>query len=177
MLAFWPFSWFYIKAVTCENPWRFAPCYALHLIPSLIGLAVRLIALTHQTTITVVFGEASLEMFNALVVTVALLIFLSSLAWFIQMGVYVLISLNRLFRYRSRLKDVFATTEGSELNWQLSQAIALRIFWVLSVLDIFETQGFWTLSLENIVNIGLMLMLALWSVRQCPAPILCTSLI
>lgn len=91
--------------------------------------------------------------------------------------IYALLILQRLRRYRSRLKDLFASTEGRELAWAWWLTAAVFVFWAFNLMSVLATELnavfsdtglFESLSAAVFVRFGLMWSIALWGARQRP---------
>ncbi|MEM1078887.1 MAG: helix-turn-helix transcriptional regulator [Pseudomonadota bacterium] len=91
--------------------------------------------------------------------------------------VYAMLILRRLRRYRSRLKDLFASTENRELAWAWWLTSAVVVFWSFNIIAIAvsllapDWPGatlFDSLLAAIVVNYVLLWSIAVWGTRQNP---------
>lgn len=97
--------------------------------------------------------------------------------FYVLVPVYVVLILRRLRRYRTRLKDLFASTEGRELAWAWWLTAAVCVFWLFNLMAILATElalsfpgvGLLdSLTAAILVRFGLIWSIALWGTRQRP---------
>lgn len=110
--------------------------------------------------------------------TIALLgLYGATVLFYALVPIYVFLILRRLRQYRSRLKELFASTEGRELAWAWWLAAAVFIFWIFNLLGIIATElqlSFPGVAMLDslvaaiIVRFALMWSIALWGTRQRP---------
>ena len=91
--------------------------------------------------------------------------------------IYAVLILQRLRRYRSRLKDLFASTESRELAWAWWLAAAVVMFWAFNSIAILASvfdlrfpgaNMFESLLAAILLRYVLMWSIALWGTRQKP---------
>ncbi|MEP3892788.1 MAG: AraC family transcriptional regulator [Litorimonas sp.] len=170
----WPMFWFYIEGLTQETRWRFNQRHVLHLIPSLFGLlAAGLVALLPQTTRLSFFGEDDPILITPLAVIAMIFLALVIVIWFFQLIIYTILGLRRLFKYRRRLKDVFASTENKELTWLFVLFSCLGLTCIYAILNsffpsLYELGGPFSAVWEELVLMSFLFALAVWGLRQSP---------
>jgi len=142
-LAMGPLLWFYVKGLTSESRWHYSRNNALHLAPFLFGMALVLfdvfifdVGQIKKDPEAYWAGIGALEKtYTSIVLT------LWGFAWMIlrvQPFVYLFLIVKRLSKYRSRLKDVYASIEDRDLGW-------LNYYLVIFA-------GVWTIVLVTIIN-------------------------
>jgi len=101
----------------------------------------------------------------------------ATILFYALVPIYAVLILNRLKQYRSRLKDLFASTEERELAWAWWLATAVIIFWafnlVTTLAELFGLTGPGTVTLDMllpaiVVHYVLIWSIALWGTRQRP---------
>lgn len=110
--------------------------------------------------------------------TIALLgLYGATVLFYALVPIYAVLILRRLRQYRSRLKELFASTEGRELAWAWWLAAAVFIFWIFNSLGIIATElqlsfpgvaMLDSLAAAIIIRFALMWSIALWGTRQRP---------
>ncbi|WP_424973773.1 helix-turn-helix transcriptional regulator [Dinoroseobacter sp. S124A] len=97
--------------------------------------------------------------------------------FYVLIPIYAVLILGRLRRYRTRLKDLFASTEGRELAWAWWLTAAVCVFWLFNLMAILATElalsfpgvGLLdSLTAAILVRFGLIWSVALWGTRQRP---------
>lgn len=168
--------WLYVRGLTSEEDPARVPRLYLHIVPPVLVGLLTLSLLAMPTDLGV--GELDPEdprMERA--VLIALAVLLGDLLFKILIAVYLVLIVRRLRTYRSRLKDVFASTENRELTWIWVLSAALAGFWVASVavsLSIWAgiiTETEINASMRGIVSLAMLVLywvLGLWGVRQRP---------
>jgi len=108
---------------------------------------------------TAYFVGASYQIYALLTVTV-------------QWLTYLILSARRLIRYRARLKDVFASTEGKELRWVAGIIGLCGAYWLLGFvlmgLDLYGAVITPMEVPEYVLNLLVGGILAIWGLRQRP---------
>lgn len=169
VLLVWPAFWFYIEGITSETRWHFQSRHFYHLSPALLGVVVLvLLALWPQTTRqSFLVSDEDIVVTNLTIVTLVLLLLLV-LVWSGQGIYYVVRSLTRLFSYRRRLRDTFASTENRELTWLIVVFSFFTLTLTLGLIDLFAEQQIPPQEWESFFNFILLLVFAAWSLRQAP---------
>lgn len=121
MLA--PLFWLYVRGLTTEGSlsdvrYRFA-----HLLPVLFGVAVLILFYLLPLEVHEAFerGEDPAHpLANAAVYSIWAL----TIVFYVQVGIYLFMTIRLLTSYNTRLKDLFASTENRELYW---------VWWIMLV--------------------------------------------
>lgn len=107
-----------------------------------------------------------------------------NILFYAMVPTYAVLILRRLRRYRSRLKDLFASTERRELAWAWWLAIAIIVFWLFNltvfIATIFELKLPGLGMLESLIaailfRYALFWSIAIWGTRQRPGIVLPAS--
>jgi AraC-like DNA-binding protein len=97
--------------------------------------------------------------------------------FYVLVPIYAVLILRRLRSYRSRLKDLFASTERRELTWAWWLATVVLVFWTFNIIGIIASAFdlrfpgaamFDSLLAAILVRYLLMWSIALWGLRQRP---------
>ncbi|WP_415401511.1 helix-turn-helix transcriptional regulator [Tateyamaria sp. SN3-11] len=109
-------------------------------------------------------------------VTIALL-WTVTLVFYALVPLYTFLTVRLLLSYRTRLKDLYASTEGRELRWIWCLTGAVSFFWVVNLLGIladavgapvWTQDAHATFYVSAIAQIALFWVIAIWGVRQQP---------
>lgn len=173
MASVTPLIWLYVWILTAEDdalPKRFLPHL---LVPG--GAFLTLLAIVVYQVISEfrIFGLTEDRMTGAAQAINLSYWFLEYIAIRLQWGIYILLIYIRLVAYRSRLKDLFASTEKRELRW-IAVVIGISAsYWILSLisalLSIFvpDYGGLPTL-VHYVLNLIVQTIVAIWGLRQRP---------
>ena len=163
-----PSIWLYVRALTSEEPSRFNMKDAWHLLAFGIGLVVSLLLLVSPFDVRhQIIGDGDGEdTSQVFFLTLAMLTLM--LTWIAQTAIYVLKILFRLTRYRSRLKDLFASTEGRELNWISWVVTLLAINFFIVVMDMFFAVSPAISTVSDTFDFAMVWILSLWGLRVTP---------
>ncbi|MGJ8529888.1 helix-turn-helix domain-containing protein [Maritalea sp.] len=167
-----PFFWFYVYALTASDQKR-PPHLYLHLILPIFALASALAYPFLPTELQLgLFSDVG-EIVNGWPLVFAATVGLLSLAVYPQMGIYIFLIMRRLFSYRRRLKDVYASTEQHELNWILVIGLLALVFWLFEIFGVLSVFGVsyvaFSPALFSFVGLALFVAASLWGLRQRPA--------
>lgn len=163
-----PSLWLYVRGLTSEAPGHLRRCDLLHFIPSLVAACIAGVLLSAPTNVQeTIIGDAQGESTRLVKLLTVLLIGLM-LLWSFQVAVYVLAILRRILKYRARLKDVFASTEGRELRWLVWLIVLLVLSALILIPDfLFGLPGPFAL-VPLFLDLVLFWFLAVWGLRQKP---------
>lgn len=166
-----PLFWLYVYRLTADDQRR-PPRLWLHLL--LPGLALATAVLTFATPaeqFIPLAADTSAEPEGWALVPL-LLIVLVAILTYPQMGLYLWLIIRRLLRYRSRLRDVYASTERHEISWIIVIGLLMSLFWGGAGIGIVVIllHGDQALPEAPFAALGLALFAAaaLWGVRQRP---------
>lgn len=164
-----PSLWFYVRGLTSESELAIGRRDLLHFIPFLISVVLCTILLTTPVSVraTIIGNAEGPHTLLTNILTGALLALM--LTWSMQLVVYITAVLRRIIHYRDRLKDLFASTEGRELQWIVWFVVILSLSMLIFIPDFvfgFPAEfSFIPLTLD----IALFWFLAVWGLRQMPA--------
>ena len=168
--------WAYVRALTTEGPTERIPKLWYHVIPIIFVLA------SFWSLLFLPDGFAEVELDDddprALgFVVIALAVLLADVVFKAMIATYIYLIIRRLMAYRTRLKDVFASTENRELTWiwvilicmafYLCVNIALTVS-VLSGLFAEDTYDTWLPTLNSTALLALFWAIGVWGLRQRP---------
>ncbi len=167
-----PALWLYVRGLTSETQIHISLRDFGHFIPFMIAvLACSLLLFSPSSTRNQIIGDGD-GTSTLWIITLTLMILLIVLLYAGQIIFYTVALIRRISRYRSRLKDVFASTEGRELHW-ISWMIALLVLTVLIVIpDMFLGFPEPIRFIPSAFDVGLFLFLAVWGLRQMPGFVL-----
>ncbi|MEL6666847.1 MAG: AraC family transcriptional regulator [Pseudomonadota bacterium] len=164
-----PSIWLYVRALTSEYTLRFSMRDSWHLLPFGIALIISLFILSSPFEIRhELLGDGEpTDSLQVILLAVALLTLLFT--WVVQTTIYVFKIYIRLTRYRTRLRDIFASTRGRELHW-ISWVVTLLVINLLSV----GTEMFYVMTpaigiLTDTFDFALVWIFSLWGLRATPA--------
>lgn len=167
-----PALWFYVRGLTSETRLVLTKSDGKHFIPFVLGaIACSLLLFSPAPIRNQIIGDGE-EPDTALIIAITLMIVFIMFMWAGQVIIYIVALLRRISTYRTRLKDVFASTEGRELRWIVWMIVLLvaTIFIILPDLFIgFPDPISFIPSVFNVILIGF---LSIWGLRQMPGFIL-----
>ena len=180
MLLLPPCFWFYARGLTSEKKWHIADESRWHWLMPGLGVLVAVFALLLPDDLLYqmlvlgddeVLGERQ-GLLPFLLQGMLLLTFCLVLGWTLQSGLYFVKTVQLLNRYRSRLKDIFASTEDREIHWLTWLLVAVGIVWLGTAINLVVDNLFFNTHLDALwVNLIVLLMvwsLSIWGVRQKP---------
>ncbi|ABD54472.1 helix-turn-helix domain-containing protein [Jannaschia sp. CCS1] len=168
--------WVYVRALTTEGQTERIPKLPYHVIP------IVLVVLAFWSLLFLPDGFADTELEDddprlLGFVAIALAVMLADIAFKAMVATYIYLIIRRLMAYRTRLKDVFASTENRELTWIWVILICMAVYLSVSIAftasivsGVFaeETQETWLPTLNGIALLGLFWALGVWGLRQRP---------
>ncbi|SPH22802.1 Arabinose operon regulatory protein [Ascidiaceihabitans donghaensis] len=170
-LCFTPFLWFYVFTLTSTSQSRPNRLFAHMLLPLLAVIAGLAVAWLPADLQAGVFDDDLILSLGWPVVFIVV-IGLLELAIHVQIAVYLFWIIRRLVQYRQRLKDVYASTEQTELNWIFMIGTLALLFWVAQILDLNNVLGLWPNALPtaffSVLGLAVFLTITLWGLRQQP---------
>ncbi|WP_299409965.1 AraC family transcriptional regulator [uncultured Roseobacter sp.] len=110
-------------------------------------------------------------------VVIALAVLLADFVFRAMIATYIYLIIRRLLAYRTRLKDVFASTENRELTWIWVILICMVVYFCVSIAFTVsivsgfvaeEAHGTWLPTLNAFALLGLFWALGVWGLRQRP---------
>lgn len=161
-----PALWFYIKALTAEQPWRFKGADGWHVLPlGFAGLlAVLIQSLSYEQQQLLFFSEASDVTGYTLLVAI---VFLAAvLLWLGQSCFYLWLMLSRVRSYRQKLRQVFAEDSGKRLAWLEMLVLLLLFSWSYAVLNLMLAERLNSVWLSD-AAVLFCLLLVMWLVAWC----------
>ncbi|MEP3785345.1 hypothetical protein [Ascidiaceihabitans sp.] len=139
-LCFTPFLWFYVFTLTSTSQSRPNRLFVHMLLPLLAVIAGLAVAWLPADLQAGVFDDDLILSLGWPVVFIVV-IGLLELAIHVQIAVYLFWIIRRLIQYRQRLKDVYASTEQTELHWIFVIGTLALLFWVAQILDLNTVLG------------------------------------
>ncbi|WP_299500158.1 AraC family transcriptional regulator [uncultured Roseobacter sp.] len=167
--------WLYVRRLT-EDPTRpHDPVKSgWHLTPVIFAIFVYLFVLTQQATL----GVPSLDAYAlALQGTTVALLWCVTLVFYALVPIYAVLTVRLLLSYKTRLKDLYASTEGRELRWIWCLTAAVAFFWAFNLASIlaeafgdfdWTTTGAGSFYFGAFAQIALLWIIAVWGIRQKP---------
>ncbi|MGC1503502.1 MAG: AraC family transcriptional regulator [Sulfitobacter sp.] len=170
-----PLFWLYIRGLTSEDGNRNIRYISLHLFP--IGLAVFVYVLFLMLPDGAAEQLEQGEVTAQSAVFVLYCLFALLILFYTQIAVYLVMSIRLLTAYKTRLKDLFASTEDRELTWLWWISGAAGIYWAFSTLQLvtalfdirmLQLDMETSIYITAIFTVPFMWIIALWGLRQQP---------
>ncbi|MEL7213502.1 MAG: helix-turn-helix transcriptional regulator [Pseudomonadota bacterium] len=168
--------WVYVRALTTEGQPNAIPKLRYHVIPIvLVVLAFWSLLFLPDGFAETEFDENDPGMPGYILIALAAL--LADFVFKAMVATYIILIARRLMAYRTRLKDVFASTENRELTWIWVILVCMVFYFLanvaftLSVLSGFFTESAyetWIPTLHSFALLGLFWALGIWGLRQRP---------
>jgi len=171
IVALAPLFWLYVDALTREThtPWRHL---RLHFAPALFAGAVALPYLLLPMDVLDDGPIAPEVDFAGLATVVGYALLALTVFFHLQIAGYVVAVLRRLYTYRRRLKDLFASTDTRELRWINALALIMGLYWLVTTLGLAATllgkQVPNTDASGTLTGVAVLWCTALWGIRQKP---------
>ena len=168
--------WVYVRALTTEGQMERIPNLHYHVIP----MALVLVSFWSILLLPEGFAEATLDdddLRTLGILAIALAALLADLLFKAMIATYIYLIIRRLLAYRTRLRDVFASTENRELTWIwvilfsmaaylfVNIAFTVLVLWGAFSEDIHDT---WVSTLNAVALLGLFWAIGVWGLRQRP---------
>lgn len=164
-----PSIWLYVRALTSEQPLRFSIRDSWHLLAFGIGIIVSVLLLSSPFEVRhEVIGDGEVSD-SGQIVFLTLAVLTLMLTWIIQTAIYVVKIFVRLTRYRMRLKDVFASTEGRELHWISWVVTLLVINFLIVITDMFFSVSPAVSVISDTFDFAMVWILSVWGLRVTPS--------
>lgn len=164
-----PSLWFYVRGLTSESELTIDKKDLLHFVPFLISVVLCTILLTTPVSVrsTIIGNADGPHTLLTNILTGALIGVM--LTWSLQLVVYLTAILRRIIRYRGRLKDLFASTEGRELQWVVWFIVILSLSMLIFIPDLIFGFPVELTFIPLTLDVVLFWFLAVWGLRQMPA--------
>lgn len=166
-----PLFWVYVHRLTSADQRLPRRLWVHLLIPGLALVTALMILAVPVDLMEAMADDQPVEPELWALVPLLLLIALALLVY-PQMGVYLWLIVRRLIRYRTRLRDVYASTERHEMSWIIVIGLLMSLFWGGAGIGIVATLlgGDYAVPESPFAALGLALFAAaaLWGVRQRP---------
>lgn len=167
-----PALWFYVRGLTAEAPIYLSRRDMKHFIPFIIGTAVCSVLILSPPSIrNQIIGDGD-GPDTAWIFFITLMIVFIMIMWAAQVIGYIIALLRRISNYRTRLKDIFASTEGRELKWMVWMIVLLVLTIFIILPDIFVGFSEPISFIPSVFNVILIWFLAVWGLRQMPGFVL-----
>lgn len=171
-LCLLPLFWFYVYALTSSQD-RWPPRLSMHMVMPGLGLFLGIVAIClPASTRAVLFQNSQVEI-TGWAVVYFILMGLLGLALYPQLAVYLTLIVQRLLRYRKRLRDLYSSTEQHELRWIWGIGLFGILFLAAQVMELWlhlshETEGR-SSAILSLPGFAAFLTAAFWGLRQRPA--------
>ncbi len=169
LLTLPPALWLYVRGITTETVPKPAWSDVWHYILPLMGLLTYgfLFLLPDQGWRNLVLDSSNgptnlIEFFAAILVSGLMLSFI------VQIAIYMIVILRRLMRYRAKLRDLFASTEGRELHWISWFALLAGGYWIAMLSLAVLGDDIVPPMFEDAFAFFLIWYLSQWGLRQKP---------
>lgn len=163
-----PALWLYVRGLTSETRSPLSVGDIVHFTPFAFGVVACSFLLFSPFSVRnqiIGDGEGS-DTYWIIIIT--LMIIFVMFVWATQVIAYITALLRRISTYRSRLKDIFASTEGRELHW-ISWMIVLLVMSIFVIIpDLFIGFPEAVELIPSVFNVVLIGFLAIWGLRQMP---------
>ena len=160
-----PMLWLYVEGLTSSTPWHFKSSHFLQFIPFALGLMLSalIISLPLAERQAIFFKQVDIDSGFPLLVVIA--IFLSIILWVIQSGYYLVRIIKRLAQYRTKLKNLFANNEHSELHWLNFLMWVIAVTWFFAFISLMSTLTVEVALFGHKVG-AILLMVLVWSLAH-----------
>ncbi|MCV3270699.1 helix-turn-helix transcriptional regulator [Roseobacter sinensis] len=165
--------WLYVRRLTADPTRPDAPMRTrLHAAPVVYAVVTYVFVLAQQAGVS-----AGLDVAVQLQPVTIGLLWSVTLLFYALVPLYAGLTVRRLLAYRTRLKDLYASTEGRELRWIWALTAVVALFWGVNLISILlEAAGTAKAMLTPAVSffagalaqIALLWTIAIWGVRQQP---------
>ncbi|MEL6680321.1 MAG: helix-turn-helix transcriptional regulator, partial [Pseudomonadota bacterium] len=169
-----PVFWMYVRAMTAEEPRGITSQDWVHFLLPLLGAGVGFgfWLLPPETRHLFMTADVEADDLAPFALAVALSFLLIEIIAYIQYCVYFTFIMRRLYRYRARLRDLFASTEGIEMRWLGVLTLVFFAYWTLSVthlvLQLFVDVEILNAAFDEALNLAMISSFALWALREKP---------
>ena len=168
--------WLYVQRLTSEGLQERVPRLRSHLIAILVVvmLTIPLMFLPPELNDTELSEDHPAM---ARLLLIALSVTVADFLFKIMIGVYLFLIFQRLRVYRTRLRDIFSSTENREMTWIWGITVAGVLFWLFGTAI---SVGTWTDGfglaensdlfrfLESVFQLVLFWAIGIWGLRQRP---------
>ncbi|WP_299772629.1 helix-turn-helix transcriptional regulator [uncultured Tateyamaria sp.] len=169
--------WLYVHRLTCDPTQHSEqPRWRWHAMPIVFACIVYLYVLVLPAELKAsLYPDAPDHVVWQTIAFAGL--YAATALFYVLVPIYAILIMLRLRQYRTRLKDLFASTEGREMAWARWLAAAVIVFWCFNLIPIvaslaeFSFPGaavFDSLVAMIIVQYALIWSIALWGTRQRP---------
>ncbi|WP_371395880.1 helix-turn-helix domain-containing protein [Fretibacter rubidus] len=163
-----PALWLYVRGLTSETRLALTKSDGKHFIPFILGaIACSLLLFSPASIRNQIIGDGD-GPDTAWIISITLMIVFIMLMWAAQVIIYIIALLHRISMYRTRLKDVFASTEGRELKWIVWMIVLLVATIFIMLPDLFISFSELIEFIPSVFNVILIWFLAIWGLRQMP---------
>ena len=180
LLIIAPCFWLYVKGLTDSAPWRFKKADARHLALPGLGLLISFITFLLPADIhynllgkgdTAILEQTS-ALFRNFIYGLLIITFVLVLGWIAQSAFYLIKIVKRLQRYRTQLKQVFASTEAKEIRWLSGLLLFVGVAWAIAAINLLLDNLFiaseYTQDIFQFVLLITVCFVATWGLRQKP---------
>lgn len=163
-----PALWLYVKGLTSEVAHKMNRKDLIHFIPCGVAILVCFVLLISPIDVReTILGDGESDT-TILISIITITIMVLMVVWALQVVFYVKLCIQRVLRYKHRLKDIFANTEGKELNWIIILMLLLILSVVVFIPDFMVGFPMSLTFIPATLDIVLFWFLAVWALRQKP---------
>lgn len=163
-----PSLWLYVKRLTDEKPYQFRLQDGVHFIPCICAVIVCIILLIAPIDVRETLLGNGNKQHTTLMDVIGIVIMIFMIVWSLQVVFYVSVCIRQIITYRNRLKDIFANTEGKELNWIVVLMVLLGLSIVVFIPDFLVGFPNDLIFIPLILDLTLFWFLGIWALRQKP---------
>ncbi len=169
-----PLLWIYVFVLTSQDQ-QWPVKLRRHLVLPSVAVVIGMLVLASPISVQEELFTGNLETLSPWVVTLAVFLGLFQLAIYLQIAFYLYLIIRRLIGFRSKLRDVYASTEQHELRWiYVIGGLAIG-FWLVQALllivavDPSKTDAVPAFMISaSLVGFCLVAAMTLWGLRQRP---------
>ncbi|WP_455203357.1 helix-turn-helix domain-containing protein, partial [Kaarinaea lacus] len=139
-LLYGPLVFLYIVALTSPSKALIATKLCRHFLPFIIGftLMIPFFLLDSEVKLNLLFGETepvSADLMSADVLIALFGFFIVALVAIVQMGIYLVLAIRRLYRHARDIQDQFSYTERVSLVWARNLLIILSGLYITYIIQ------------------------------------------
>ncbi|MET0010111.1 MAG: helix-turn-helix domain-containing protein [Candidatus Thiodiazotropha sp. 6PLUC9] len=135
---FGPLAYLYVSALTTREGFRFGLRQWRHFLPFLLGFTLLTpLFLLDEPQLLHLLGDESKQQEESIILWAELAIIAVGLLSILQMAIYLVASIKRVFRHQRVIQDQFSDIEHINLTWLRNLLIALVALYLFYLADVF----------------------------------------
>lgn len=168
--------WLYVRALTSEDTAIRISHKVWHAVPFVLSISL-VVSIFMLPKSFFANPDADFSSVGLIVQLTVIQSLMTEFAFYIQVSVYLFLTMRMLSAYRSRLKDLFATTENRELSWVWWITTIVGAYLLLSIgelvalvagLEVSESLSDATNLADGMSSLAITWVIAIWGLRQQP---------